>query len=51
MMTRRYVASEVPNSNEKCENLQGGTPCTLPARGPAFAEFKCGSPTEHNVAA
>jgi hypothetical protein len=50
-MTRSEVASEVSNSKEKCEPLQGGTPRTLPARGPAVAEFKFGSPTELNVAA
>jgi hypothetical protein len=45
-MTGRDVSSELPISNEKCEQPQGGTPRTLPARGPAVAEFKYESPTE-----
>jgi hypothetical protein len=36
-MTRREVASELPNSNEEREHLQGGTPRTLPARVPGVA--------------
>jgi hypothetical protein len=50
-LTRRDVASQLPNSNEECEYLQGGTPRTPPARGPAVTEFKEGSPTDPNVAA
>jgi hypothetical protein len=45
-MTRRDVASDLPNSNEECEYFHGGTPRTPTTRGPAVAEFKDGSPTE-----
>jgi hypothetical protein len=45
-MTRRDVASSLPNSNEEWESLHGGTPCTPPARGPAVAEIKDGSRAE-----
>jgi hypothetical protein len=44
-MTRSYVASELPNSNEVCEQPQGGTPRKPPARWPAVTEFKKGPPT------
>jgi hypothetical protein len=46
-MTRRDGASEHPHSNEECKNTLCGTPRKPPARGPAVAEFKDGSPTEH----
>jgi hypothetical protein len=45
-MTRRDVASDLPNSKEECESHHGGTPRTPPARGPAVAEFKDGSPSD-----
>jgi hypothetical protein len=45
-MTRLDVASELPHSNEGCDQSQGGTPRTPTARGPAVADFKDGSPTE-----
>jgi hypothetical protein len=45
-MTRRDGASELPHSNEGCDQSQGGTPRTPKARGPAIADFIEGSPTE-----
>jgi hypothetical protein len=45
-MTRRDGASEFPHSNEGCKPSQCGTPRTKPARGPAVAEYKYGSPTD-----
>jgi hypothetical protein len=44
-MTWRDGASEFPHSNEGCKLTQCGKPRTPPARGPAFTEFKYGSPT------
>jgi hypothetical protein len=49
-MTRRDVVLALPNSNILCENIEGGTPRTPPARWPAVTEFKDGSPTDINVA-
>jgi hypothetical protein len=45
--TRCDRASKLPHSNEGCNNSQGGTSRTRTARGPAVADFKDGSPTEH----
>jgi hypothetical protein len=45
-MTRRDVVSELPHSNDECDQSQGGTPRTPKARGPAVADFIDGSPTE-----
>jgi hypothetical protein len=45
-MTRRDGASELPLSNEWCKPTQCGTSRTPPAKGPAVAEFKYGSPSE-----
>jgi hypothetical protein len=45
-MTRREVASELPHSKEGCDPPHCGTPLTPPARRPAVAEFKDGSPSE-----
>jgi hypothetical protein len=39
-MTKPDVTSYVPYSNEECEPLQGCTPRTPPARGPAVVDFK-----------
>jgi hypothetical protein len=39
-MTIRDMASEIPNSNEYCEQPQRGTPRTPRARVPAGEEFK-----------
>jgi hypothetical protein len=44
-MTRRDGASELPLSNEVCDQSQGGTPRTTQARMPAVALFKYGFPT------
>jgi hypothetical protein len=46
-MTSREGAINPPHSIEGCDQSQGGTPRTLTARGPAIADFKDGSPTEH----
>jgi hypothetical protein len=45
-MKRRDGASELPHSNDGCHPPQGGTPVSPPARRPAVAEFKDGSPFE-----
>jgi hypothetical protein len=39
-MTTRDGASELPQMNEWCDPLQGGTICTPPARRSAVTEFK-----------
>jgi hypothetical protein len=39
-MTRRDVASDIPNSNEEFESLHGESPRTPRARGPAVVESK-----------
>jgi hypothetical protein len=45
-MTRRDGASELPQSNEGCDQSQGGKPRTPTAGLPAVADFKDVSPTE-----
>jgi hypothetical protein len=47
-MSWRDGVSELPNSNELYDPLQGGTPCTPMYRGPAVAEFRDGYPSEIN---
>jgi hypothetical protein len=44
-MTRHDGASELPHSNEGCDPLEGGTPRTPTARGPAVSQFRNGYPT------
>jgi hypothetical protein len=44
-MTWRDGGPKFPHSNERCKLTQCGKPRTPPARGPAVAELKCGSPT------
>jgi hypothetical protein len=46
-MKWRDGASEIPHSNEGCDQSQGGTPRTPMDRGTAVADFKEGFPTEH----
>jgi hypothetical protein len=43
--TRRDGASELPHSNEVCDQSQGGTPRTPKSRGPTVADFKDSFPT------
>jgi hypothetical protein len=45
-MTKRDVASELPDSNEECDPPHGFTHLTPPARGPAVAEKKDGTPSD-----
>jgi hypothetical protein len=46
-MNRRDRASSLSQSNEGCDQSQGGMPRTPTARGPAVAEFDDVSPTKH----